>query len=275
MAITEQVRVWKDSKMKGEALLVLLAIADSANEWGYGFPGRERLKTYGRLSDEATVTRIIKKLQEAGEIGVARCKGKVNHYTVLVGLSADEVIERIKRLTETVPTHQVTPDLKSLLEKQSSDPTITSTPDPTVTTTNDPVVPKSSVEPSVDPSIDPIPAVAAVNGNGKSKAKLDVKGRPLNNKHPEWEGIWNAVLSVKGWDAGKLPDIVRKNIANVVSEIIKPCVYEPADVLYFKTFAKDWNNWSVNAIATRIADARSARLNELGDNGYDPLSMKK
>lgn len=112
---------------------------------------------------------------------------------------------------------------------------------------------------------------APLGAKTAAKAKLDTLGRAINNQHPDWLGFWEAVLTVRNLTPDKLTNSMKANIAKVVTEIIQPQVYDPADVLYFPTFAarKDWNDWTVNAIPPRIADVRAMRLGTNG-NGNHP-----
>lgn len=120
MAISETTRVWEHSKQEGTALLILLAIADSANEWGHAWPGRQRLAKYARC-DVATVSRLIAAMELDGELYAIRLKGRGNHYCVLAGLSADEKADRQKRIKQAIGTS----DEKSLLKRKGSDHRVT------------------------------------------------------------------------------------------------------------------------------------------------------
>jgi hypothetical protein len=116
MAISETTRVWEQSQQEGTALLILLAIADSANEYGHAWPGRERLAKYARC-EVATVSRLIAKIEGDCELYTIRLKGRGNHYAVLAGLSDAEKDKRRKHLSQSVRTS----DNKSLPQKQGSD----------------------------------------------------------------------------------------------------------------------------------------------------------
>lgn len=75
--------VWKYAPAKGNALLVLLAIADIADADGHAFPGIQHLATMTRLS-EITVSRRIGELEDAGTLTVQRRSGRASLYTVLM-----------------------------------------------------------------------------------------------------------------------------------------------------------------------------------------------
>ncbi len=83
--------VWDHSQAKGNVRLVLLAIADSAEDHGgNAYPGIERLKDKTKLS-ERTVQQCIARLLELGELEIerpgrgGRDGGRVTVYRVLIG----------------------------------------------------------------------------------------------------------------------------------------------------------------------------------------------
>lgn len=76
--------VWEESQAKGNDRLVLLAIADCADDNGMNaFPSKQKLadKT---LLDVSTIRRVVKRLEEAGYLSVDRSsvRGRANVYTV-------------------------------------------------------------------------------------------------------------------------------------------------------------------------------------------------
>jgi len=80
-------RVFKHSKARGSALLLLLAIADYANDAGTGaFPSVATLAKKTRM-DRRHVQRARHKLQDMGElwVGYGASGYKTNTYTILVG----------------------------------------------------------------------------------------------------------------------------------------------------------------------------------------------
>jgi hypothetical protein len=80
-------RVWEYSKVGGTDLLVLLSIADFANDTGAAWPSISTIARKSRISDRQT-KRVIKQLEEAGELGVERGTGpkRTNTYIILTGL---------------------------------------------------------------------------------------------------------------------------------------------------------------------------------------------
>lgn len=67
MSIKVMTNVWEHSAMKGSALLLLLAIADHADDDGLAFPGTEKLAKKIRMS-ERQVKRLRQILYKSGEL---------------------------------------------------------------------------------------------------------------------------------------------------------------------------------------------------------------
>jgi DnaD/phage-associated family protein len=62
-------RVWANSKQKGSALLLMVSIADYANEKGVAYPSIETLARKVRMS-ERNVQLLLRRLEEAGELDI-------------------------------------------------------------------------------------------------------------------------------------------------------------------------------------------------------------
>lgn len=89
MSVGVMTAVFAESEARGNDRLVLLAIADEADDDGTNaFPGTKRLAMKVRLP-ERTVRRCIDRLVDSGELGrrlpERQGRGKLTHYTVLVG----------------------------------------------------------------------------------------------------------------------------------------------------------------------------------------------
>ena len=77
-------RVWETSAQQGNALLLLLAIADFANDDGVAFPAVETLARKARVG-ESTAHRILRHLADAGELAIEVGAGRkgTNLYRVV------------------------------------------------------------------------------------------------------------------------------------------------------------------------------------------------
>jgi Helix-turn-helix domain len=84
MSIKVMTEVWESSSTKGGARLVLLALADYANDEGYCHPGVERLALKSALT-ERNVQFILRDLEARGELVTLQRAGRghVNAYWVL------------------------------------------------------------------------------------------------------------------------------------------------------------------------------------------------
>jgi hypothetical protein len=94
MSIHQMDQVWKHSQTKGSALLLLLAIADNANDYGFAWPGIVYLAKKTRMSVRQTL-RLVQEIetQFSDELLVnhgGQGTHDVNRYAVIVGLTAAE-----------------------------------------------------------------------------------------------------------------------------------------------------------------------------------------
>ena len=102
MSIRVMTTVWDQSAQKGSALLLLLSLADHAADDGFCWPGVERLAQKIRMS-ERSVTRLLKNLEDDGELYVIRQNGQHNWYVVRVGMTDQDVIGTLKKRGMATP----------------------------------------------------------------------------------------------------------------------------------------------------------------------------
>lgn len=141
MSIEVMTEVWRRSTVYSGNLLVLLAIADFADDDGKAFPSVTTLARKARLS-ERQVQRAISALVKAGELTVRKGAGPHGAHVFHVLLVAPRQID--------APTKWRT------RHRRSDGPTpVTNAPDAGVANTPTPVSPKPSVEPSPEPSREP------------------------------------------------------------------------------------------------------------------------
>lgn len=82
-------KVWEWSQAEGALLLVMLALADHADEDGYCYPGIEKIAKKCRISGRS-VQRHIKEMEERGELkvdigrGISVQGGATNRYRITV-----------------------------------------------------------------------------------------------------------------------------------------------------------------------------------------------
>jgi len=86
-------RVWSNSKRKDGELLVMLALADFANDAGESWPSIPILAQKARLTERQT-RRVVTKLEAAGEIRRVKSNGgrnRRNHYFITVTENPDTI----------------------------------------------------------------------------------------------------------------------------------------------------------------------------------------
>lgn len=118
-------RVIDTSKNKGSKLLLLIMLADAANEDGYCWPGIQRLAQQTRMSTRQ-VQRMLQDLAKDGEIFIETRKGgiKNNRYHVICGLDIEQKREIANQIIEKFP--DLHDDILSSLgnDKMSSPPIV-------------------------------------------------------------------------------------------------------------------------------------------------------
>jgi hypothetical protein len=90
-------RVWECSQQRGNALLVLLAIADMANDDMVCYPGKAHLSRKCRVGKRG-LTAILQKLEESGELQILRRRAgqrnATNVYRVVVNQDSLPLVNR-------------------------------------------------------------------------------------------------------------------------------------------------------------------------------------
>jgi hypothetical protein len=136
MSIAIMTDVWDKSKHKSTELLILLALADRANDDGICWPGHTSLSKRGRIARRQIIN-VLNELSESGELYIARRPGSSNIYAVLTGCIyvdaaarrklADDLAGGVQRIargsarrytpTDTTPPHKPSdePSVKPLL----------------------------------------------------------------------------------------------------------------------------------------------------------------
>ena len=89
-------RVWEHSGQSGSARLLLIALADYADENGFAWPGLETLARKTLLSSRH-LSRLVARLQAAGELLVLRRRGRSHLYVVLSGARAHHLDAALQR----------------------------------------------------------------------------------------------------------------------------------------------------------------------------------
>src|SRR5689334_5397835 len=94
MSVRVMARVWAHSQQKGGELLVMLALADFANDAGESWPSIPILAQKARLSDRQT-RRVLRDLEAVGEVKqTVRSNGgrnSRNRYLITVNENPDKI----------------------------------------------------------------------------------------------------------------------------------------------------------------------------------------
>lgn len=112
MSIKYMNAVWNNSKQTGTRLLVLLAIADHANDEGIAWPGMSSLAKKARLKNRLSVLRAIQSICIDGELEVIEHGGisRTNKYKLPSSL-LDTCSSTATRGSSSTATRVVAPEL--------------------------------------------------------------------------------------------------------------------------------------------------------------------
>ncbi len=141
-------RVWAESTHTGSALLMLLAIADHANDDGVCWPAVETLAAKARVKSRQAQN-LIAYLEESGELTVQRGRGRKNTSIYVVTIGEKGAIQRVIDRAEKVQSSAE--KVQSSAEKVQSSAlkgAIAIAPEPS--------------EPSIEPSLEPLERAAAL-----------------------------------------------------------------------------------------------------------------
>lgn len=250
MSITAMKYVWDNSPQKGSLKLMLLAIADNANENGDAFPGITRLAKKCSISERAA-QQAINALERAGElqvfvqVGTKTTSGWTNLYRVVMKDAAQPAVynqqgERvhprpIKSIKERqFPAQQEVKPASPLQEVKPASPDGVQLASPHEVK---PASPKPSVQPSVQP-----------------KEKIARRAIPATRINP----MKDAIATAFGWDWSKMS---RNEIGMVQSTAKQLCEIDwlPEDVplLYAECKRRGWVNFKPTALPNVVSDVRN------------------
>jgi hypothetical protein len=231
MSSKETARMWQTSTTTGDSLLVLLVIADAANDDGLAVNlsiGHiaERIR-----STERTVTRILNRLAKTGKLIVRHSAGYLSKYLIIEGM-ADGGVDRARQLDEKGAKRRGRPR-KNILPALAVEENPTVTPD-NLSGVDSPPVPPPSPTPPSPPIIPPIathptgesaqPEIAPENGALQGK-KAD-NGTAKLTEHPAIQAYRDVVhfYPVEAW---------RKEIVETVGD-------EPAALEKWHKIVREW-----------------------------------
>jgi hypothetical protein len=105
MSVKVMTWVWEHSPVAGNERLVLLAVADSADDGRNAWPSVATLARKTRL-DPRTVQRVVRRLRDGGHLAVATAAGRggANVYAVLMNGPREVVDESVENLGDKAST---------------------------------------------------------------------------------------------------------------------------------------------------------------------------
>ena len=131
MSIKVMSQVWEHSQMKGSALLLLIAVADFADDEGYAFPSTETLAQKIRMSTRQVI-RLRQMLYESGELEyVSGGNGKGDKLSVKVSVRVtNRVTKGDTRVTRTVIEPPIEPSGGTACAREGTERQPQATPPP-------------------------------------------------------------------------------------------------------------------------------------------------
>lgn len=202
MSIDVMKRVWDHSQSRGTTRLVLLSLADRADEDGIAWPGIRNIAKRANIQDRQA-QRALRALERAGELFTILNSSKydTNHYFVTVGLTDAEIVKTL------VARFDIAPEQAQNWRKTMGvidDTGVTDDTPPVSQMTPPPVsqmTPDTSVKPSVEPSFAATSAASPQtsqtsnkNGNGKTSRQPSKKDVALSELENEFSRVSNIAL---------------------------------------------------------------------------------
>ncbi len=148
MSVEIMARVWNESVHTGTALLMLLAIADHANNDGVCWPSISKLAEKARVKPRQA-SNLIALLRDSGELSVSTGKGRNNTsiYVVTIGEkgATERVIQRAQNMQSSAQNMQSSAqNMQSSVIKHAT------------------AIAYEPLEPSIEPSLEPSGRAAAL-----------------------------------------------------------------------------------------------------------------
>jgi hypothetical protein len=191
MSIKIMTWIWENSLEEGTNLLMLLAIADHANDDGVCWPSIARLAQRARV-EERQAKYIIKKLEANGAIEVQRGVGRNNTSVYCIKGAADCTFSAKEKVQSSV--------IKGAVQREKVQSSVIKG---AVAIAPDPLEP--SLEPSLEPlRVTPPPSIKANDYRNKQHATADGYTQEASKAGvdaPTFVAIFNLLIDAAGWRA--------------------------------------------------------------------------
>jgi len=254
MSIEIMTRVWANSKQKGSALLLMVSIADYANERGVAYPSIETLARKVRMS-ERNVQLLLRKLEEAGEIAIKPNAGPAGCNLYRIILDEDSGVNGGEKIAPPQgenfsPGGEIQ---REGGEIQRAKGVKASSPDP-------------SLDPPIDPSEDDHarevqPQQSSSSSSPASSERIKQPAAAIEALiQPNDRGYLMAKIAYEdhiGIVKGMVPDMLKEALRNYPAEWIPMAIERAvaANVLewrYVKGILQNWSNEGFNGTTQRI-----------------------
>lgn len=228
MSLKRMTAVWEHSKHKGGALLLMLSLADRANDEGYCWPGLPDLGKRCRVS-RPTVNKYTIRAELSKELLVNRRPGKVNKYLVVTGIDQKAIPTLVEKYFKWGADELQCYDLY-LAELEYAQSVGRK---PVLPTTRKPVLPAPGKTGLPEPSITPIETPDSPNGDTppakKKKPKKLTAIQQARKAIPDWGDKFVAVK--EGWGMkGSRPSVLLDQLQGI-SEISADLNIDPPATL--------------------------------------------
>lgn len=235
MSIKVITHVWEHSQQRGSALLMLLAIADNANEDGEAWPSIPTLAHKCRMT-ERNAQMLIHRLEAAGELTVQhRRRGEKNETNLF---------------TIAVPWRKTAPEGRKGLVKAASPPGESgfTIPGESGFTT---LVKTASPDPSIEPSIEPSKKLDAPSGAAGNKPAKEYEDIPHTTRTAIIEA-WLKNLSAPPVQSG---NVYANTTNHKLAAAIARAGYTVEDVRRYVAAMQTDNFWRDKALKLKnVAD---------------------
>lgn len=108
MSISAMKLVWEHSQHSETDLVIMLALADIANDEGYAWPSIPTLATRARRKERSLID-TLERLEQSKEVFIHHNVGrnKSNQYIITLGIDKDELANRLVKYLDYSPTQAV------------------------------------------------------------------------------------------------------------------------------------------------------------------------
>lgn len=230
--------IFENSKTVGSARVLMLAIADMANDDGECWPGKAKLHSKVNVSVRM-ITRLIQECERLGELAVIQGEQNQTNRYLVIGVAAEKRVEKARPAREKKPR----------AKRVTSDTSVTSapqdiTPDDTgVITPDDTGVTQTLSKPSTKTLSMPAAKAAAK----RKKSKANPRSAELE---PDiiYETVETHIFGIEGtpdmpyqWSGrcGQITSWLKGAVASVDGQEVGK-ISRPAAPEHIKAFARAW-----------------------------------